>query len=117
MFSPIAALYPEEIIMLGSGSLKKRPMFMIGDALIQLGVTCISSDGFLPLTIRGPLKGGNCEIDGSMSSQVLTGLLMALPVAEKDSVIRVNNLKSKPYIDMTISILKDFGISISNERL
>lgn len=116
MFSPIAALYPEEIVMLGSGSLKKRPMFMIGDALNQLGVSCLSSDGFLPLTIRGPLKGGNCEIDGSLSSQVLTGLLMALPVAEKDSVIRVNNLKSKPYIDMTISILKDFGISISNEN-
>ncbi len=102
MFSPIAALYPEEIIMTGAGSLKKRPMFMIGDALNQLGVRCISTDGFLPLTIQGTVKGGNCEIDGSMSSQLLTGLLMALPIATKDSVINVNNLKSKPYIDMTL---------------
>ena len=115
MFSPIAALYPEEIIMNGSGSLKKRPMFMIGDALNQLGVRCISTEGFLPLTIRGPLKGGNCEIDGSLSSQLLTGLLMALPTAGKNSEIKVNNLKSKPYIDMTLGILKDFGITVSNE--
>jgi 3-phosphoshikimate 1-carboxyvinyltransferase len=115
MFSPIAALYPEEIIMIGSGSLKKRPMFMIGDALNQLGVRCISTEGFLPLTIRGPLKGGNCEIDGSLSSQLLTGLLMALPTAGKNSEIKVNNLKSKPYIDMTLGILKDFGINVSNE--
>ncbi|MFZ0281798.1 MAG: 3-phosphoshikimate 1-carboxyvinyltransferase [Bacteroidales bacterium] len=115
MFSPIAALYPEEIIMIGSGSLKKRPMSMIGDALNQLGARCISTDGFAPLTIRGPLKGGSCEIDGSMSSQLLTGLLMALPNATNGSEITVNNLKSKPYIDMTLGILKDFGISITNE--
>jgi 3-phosphoshikimate 1-carboxyvinyltransferase len=115
MFSPIAALYPEEIIMIGSGSLKKRPMFMIGDALNQLGVSCISTEGYLPLTIRGPLKGGNCEIDGSLSSQLLTGLLMALPTAVKNSEIKVNNLKSKPYIDMTLGILKDFGINVTNE--
>ncbi len=90
-------------------------MFMIEEALNQLGVRCTSSGGFLPLTIQGPITGGNCEIDGSVSSQLLTGLLMALPLAKKDSEIRVNNLKSKPYIDMTIQILKSFGITIENE--
>ncbi len=115
MFSPIAALFPEEIIMTGAGSLKKRPMFLIGDALNQLGVICKSTNGFLPLTIHGPLKGGYCEIDGSISSQVLTGLLMSLPLADDDSEIKVTNLKSKPYIDMTLDILKDFGIEISNK--
>jgi 3-phosphoshikimate 1-carboxyvinyltransferase len=98
--------------MVGANSLKKRPMGMIGEALGQLGVKCTSSDGFLPLTIQGPIIGGNCEIDGSVSSQLLTGLLMALPLAEKDSVIRVRNLKSKPYIDMTIQLLRTFGITI-----
>ncbi len=112
MFSPIAALYPAEITMAGANSLKKRPMGMIEEALTQLGVQCTTSEGFLPLTIRGPIKGGNCEIDGSVSSQLLTGLLMALPLAEKDSVIRVKNLKSKPYIDMTIQLLQTFGISV-----
>jgi len=112
MFSPIAALYPAEITMVGSNSLKKRPMGMIEEALNQLGVKCSTSGGFLPLTIEGPIRGGYCEIDGSVSSQLLTGLLMALPLAEKDSEIKVSNLKSKPYIDMTIQLLRKFGISI-----
>jgi 3-phosphoshikimate 1-carboxyvinyltransferase len=114
MFSPIAALYPAEITMAGANSLKKRPMSMIEEALVQLGVKCTSHGGFLPLTIHGPIKGGRCEIDGSVSSQLLTGLLMALPLAVKESVIKVKNLKSKPYIDMTIQILKSFGIIVHN---
>ena len=112
MFSPIAALYPAEISMVGANSLKKRPMGMISDALNQFGVKCSTSGGFLPLTIQGPIRGGNCEIDGSVSSQLLTGLLMALPLAENDSEIKVINLKSKPYIDMTLQLLRTFGISI-----
>ena len=69
---------------------------------------------FFPLQFRGPIVGGYSEIDGSVSSQLLTGLLMALPLAEKNSEIKVNNLKSKPYIDMTIQILSSFGITIHN---
>jgi 3-phosphoshikimate 1-carboxyvinyltransferase len=114
MFSPIAALYPVEITMVGANSLKKRPMIMIEEALNQLGVSCSSSNGFLPLTIKGPIVGGSCEIDGSVSSQLLTGLLMALPLAAGSSEIKVNNLKSKPYIDMTMQLLKSFGITIHN---
>jgi 3-phosphoshikimate 1-carboxyvinyltransferase len=115
MFSPIAALYSAEITMNGANSLKKRPMHMIEEALSQLGVRCTTSSGFLPLTIEGPVLGGKCTIDGSVSSQLLTGLLMALPLAENDSEITVLNLKSKPYIDLTIGILNGFGIEISNE--
>ena len=112
MFSPIAALNDKKITMTGTGSLKKRPMTMIEDALRQLKVNCTTSEGYLPLTISGPLKGGNCTIDGSVSSQLLTGLLMALPVAEKSSEITVMNLKSKPYVDMTLQVLEQFEISI-----
>jgi 3-phosphoshikimate 1-carboxyvinyltransferase len=116
MFSPIVALYPSEITLVGANSLKKRPMFMIAEALNQLGVECKSTDGFLPLVIKGPLNGGKCEIDGSVSSQLLTGLLMALPLASKDSEIIVRNLKSKPYIDMTIHLLGLFGITVENSN-
>lgn len=116
LFSPIAALYDAEITITGAGSLKKRPMDMIGEALNQLGVRCSSNDGFLPITVSGPIRGGRCEIDGSVSSQLLTGLLMSLPLVEDDSIIKVNNLKSKPYIDMTLGVLRDFGIKISNDR-
>jgi len=112
MFSPVAALNDAEITLTGSGSLTRRPLSMIEEALGQLGVECKSREGFLPLKIKGPLKGGTCKIDGSLSSQLLTGLLMALPVAKADSVIIVNNLKSKPYIDMTLQVLESFGIRI-----
>jgi 3-phosphoshikimate 1-carboxyvinyltransferase len=114
MFSPIAALYADEITLNGANSLRKRPMNIITDALSKLGVQCSSSDGFIPISIKGPLKGGKIEIDGSLSSQLLTGLLMALPLAKNDSEIIVRNLKSKPYIDMTIQLLNDFGITIIN---
>lgn len=114
MFSPIAALYDEELILTGEGTLLKRPMSMITDALGQLGVSCISTNGYLPVKIKGPLAGGRAEIDGSVSSQLLSGLLMALPNAPADSVIKVQNLKSKPYVDMTIEILNDFGAEVEN---
>ncbi len=116
MFTPVAALYPDTITLSGSGSLKNRPMSMIGEALGQLGVSFSSRDGYLPLTVRGPIRGGKIEIDGSVSSQLLTGLLIALPLAEHDSEILVRDLKSKPYIDMTLDILKDFGIQAQNEN-
>jgi 3-phosphoshikimate 1-carboxyvinyltransferase len=116
MFSPIAALYPGEIHITGAGSLKNRPMNMIEDALRQFGVACTSNNGFLPLTIKGPLTGGECEIDGSISSQLLTGLLMALPVTAKNSIVKVNDLKSKPYIDMTLQVLDKFGIRVINDN-
>lgn len=116
MFSPVAALFDEEITLTGAGSLKKRPLGMIMDALSQFNVECISNNGFLPLKIKGPLKGGKCEIDGSVSSQLLTGLLMALPLASRNSEIRVSNLKSRPYIDMTLQVLQNSGIKVTNDN-
>ncbi|MGI5913729.1 MAG: 3-phosphoshikimate 1-carboxyvinyltransferase [Bacteroidales bacterium] len=112
MFSPIASLFPEEIIVNGSGSLKNRPLGMIEEALNQFGVSCETNNGFLPIKLHGPLKGGKCTIDGSLSSQILTGLMMALPIAEGDSEVEVTNLKSKPYIDMTLKLIDDFGVEI-----
>ncbi|NTW23784.1 MAG: 3-phosphoshikimate 1-carboxyvinyltransferase [Lentimicrobium sp.] len=114
MFAPIAALHRKQITFTGKGSLQKRPVDMIGEALTQLGAGFQSNNGLLPFRVQGPLQGGKADIDGSVSSQLLTGLLMALPLAETNSIIHVDNLKSKPYISMTISLLKDFGIEIEN---
>lgn len=116
MFAPIAALHRKQITFTGKGSLQIRPVNMIGEALTQLGAGFQSNNGLLPFQVQGPLQGGKAEIDGSVSSQLLTGLLMALPLAETNSVIHVSNLKSKPYISMTISLLKDFGIEIENQN-
>ncbi|MFO7616925.1 MAG: 3-phosphoshikimate 1-carboxyvinyltransferase [Bacteroidales bacterium] len=115
MFAPIAALSDETMILSGSGSLLKRPVGMITEALAQFGVRCQSQDGFVPVWIRGPLKSGRAVIDGSVSSQVLTGILMALPVVRGDSEVRVADLQSKPYIDLTLKVLRDFGIKVEHE--
>jgi 3-phosphoshikimate 1-carboxyvinyltransferase len=114
MFTPIAALHNNVVILDGKGSILKRPFDMVELPLRSLGVEIRSNNGFLPLSIRGPLQGGDITADGSVSSQFITGLLMALPRAEKDSRIIVNNLVSRPYIDLTISILQNFGIVIDN---
>ncbi len=114
MFSPVAALLSRTCTLTGEGSLLKRPVSMITDALSQLGMAAESDKGFLPLIIKGNLKGGKIEIDGSSGSQILTGLLLALPCAETDSEINVLNLKSKPYISLTLKILEDFGIYVVN---
>lgn len=114
MFSPIAALFIRKTIIAGEGSLLKRPINMIEDALNQLGVLTNSNAGFLPLEFHGPLKPGEILIDGSESSQLLTGLLIALPLLNEPSVVRVKNLKSIPYIQMTLDILAHFGIAIDH---
>ena len=115
MFSPIFALSDKKITFIGEGSLKTRPIQIISDALMQLGVQVETQEGMLPIKIKGKIKAGEIHIDGSLSSQLLTGLLIALPLLDGDSVINVSQLKSKPYVDMTLSIMKEFGVEVENE--
>jgi 3-phosphoshikimate 1-carboxyvinyltransferase len=114
MFTPIAALTGKRMILTGEGSLVSRPVSGIEGALKQLGVSIKSNNTLLPIEVSSMIKGGAAEVDGSMSSQFLTGLLMALPLAEKDSVIKVDSLKSREYIDITIDVLKKFGVRVDN---
>ena len=116
MLSPILALSDKEVILKGKGSLLNRPVSIIADALEQLGVRIETVNNFLPIKILGPVKPGKIEIDGSLSSQVLTGLLIALPLADGDTEIKVLNLKSKPYIEMSLDIVKHFGVEIVNDN-
>lgn len=115
-FVPIASLFDEKINFTGKGSLKSRPLNMLEKPLRDLGAEIKTNNGYLPLTIHGPITGGEIEVDGSISSQVLTGLLIALPKAVKNSTLSVNELKSKPYIDMTLNIMKDFGVEIQHDN-
>ncbi len=112
MFSSIAALWCGELTLTGEGSLLLRPVSMIEKPLKKLGVRVITTNGCPPLRVKGPLMGGEAEVDGSVSSQFLTGLLMALPKAPKDSRLMVTNLKSTPYIDMTLALLDTFGVQV-----
>jgi len=114
MFSPIAALWHEALTLTGEGSLVTRPVSMIEEPLKQLGAVVTTTNGCPPLTVRGPLQGGEAEVDGSVSSQLLTGLLMALPRARGDSRLKVKDLKSTPYIDMTLDLLDRFGVVVEH---
>jgi 3-phosphoshikimate 1-carboxyvinyltransferase len=116
MFIPIAALFEEEIILEGKGSLLTRPVGKVEIPMNHLGCSCNTNNDRPPVKVKGPLKGGNVHIDGSQSSQFLTGLLMALPLCENDSEITVFKLQSKPYIAMTLSLLKEFGITVDHEE-
>ncbi len=117
MFTPIAALSDGPITLNGSGSLLTRPMDFFDDILPKLGVTIKSNNGKLPLQIQGPLQPTNIEVDGSLSSQFLTGLLMAFGAAGANNVtISVKDLKSKPYIDLTLQVMKEFGWEVENKN-
>lgn len=110
MFTPIAALSNRPIRITGTGSLLTRPMNFFDEIFPLLGVKIETNNGRLPFTIEGPLKPATVTIDGSLSSQFLTGLLMAYsspnaPIAD----IHVKNLNSRPYIDLTIDVIKEFG--------
>lgn len=113
---PLAGLFNKKITLTGEGSLLKRPIHVIEKALNDLGALCSTNNGFLPVIVKGPMKGGEIELDGSLSSQFISGLLFALPMVANDSILNVKNLKSKPYIDLTLDILKSHGIKIENNN-
>ena len=115
MFTPIAALSNELISIEGKGSLVKRPMHFFDEILPLVGVKVQSQKGFLPIQIQGPLVPANITIDGSLSSQFLTGMLMAYAATGKQDIeIKVIDLKSKPYIDLTLSVLNAFGWKVEH---
>ncbi len=113
MFAPIAALEGQETVLSARGSLRTRPVGMMEAPLAALGVSVQTNAGFPPLTVKGPLHGGRVVVDGSTTSQFLTGLLMALPICRDDSRLFVLDLRSRPYVAMTISVLERFGISMT----
>ncbi|HZE85821.1 MAG TPA: 3-phosphoshikimate 1-carboxyvinyltransferase [Puia sp.] len=116
MFAPIIALSGEPVTVTGEGSLLTRPMDFFDEIFPQLGVRVVSDKGKLPLQIQGPLRPRNIEIDGSLSSQFLTGLLFAFAAAGADGVsIRVKDLKSRPYIDLTLEVMRHFGWGVENK--
>jgi 3-phosphoshikimate 1-carboxyvinyltransferase len=117
MFVPIAALSERNITINGEGSLLNRPMDFFDEVLPQLGVKIKSNSGKLPLEIKGPLKPKDIHIDGSMSSQFLTGLLMAYAGSGAEDVsINVKKLASKPYIDLTLQVMEHFGLGNVENR-
>ncbi|HRD57159.1 MAG TPA: 3-phosphoshikimate 1-carboxyvinyltransferase [Ferruginibacter sp.] len=117
MFAPIAALLPKQVSITGSGSLVTRPMNFFDEVFPKLNVEVQSNNGKLPLLIKGPLEPKPIEIDGSLSSQFLTGMLFSYAKAAREKVsINAIDLKSTPYIDLSLQMLQEFGYTVTNEN-
>lgn len=111
-FIPIAAVGNINATFVGKGKLPQRPIGIFTEALPKAGTVC-KTEGGLPLEIKGQLKSGIFEIPGNVSSQFITGLLLALPILEGDSeIVLTSPLESVGYIAMTIRTIKQFGVNI-----
>lgn len=107
-----------EIVLTGEPRMKERPIQHLVDALRQMGakIDYLEHDGYPPLAIHNSgLKGGKVRVDGSVSSQFLSALLMAAPLAEADTEIEIiGELVSKPYIDITLNMMSIFNVQVIN---
>lgn len=116
LFTPLAALWNKPVTIEGEGTLLRRPMGMMAEPLRQLGVRVHDNHGFLPIEVCGPLRGGEIEADGSLSSQFVTGLLLALPCAGHDTTLHIRNAVSTPYLDMTVETAARFGVEMCHNN-
>ena len=113
----IAALSGGRTTLTGDDSLRKRPMRPILDALESLGIKTESDDGKPPITINGKIEGQEITIDGNISSQFISALLIIAPRLPAGLIINIQDkLVSKPYVDLTIAIMKKFGVSVEIEE-
>lgn len=102
-------------ILTGDRRMQERPIQDLLGGLTQLGVKCSSNNGFPPVVIEGNLKGGEARMNGEKSSQYFSSILMVAPYAKEDVTIKVTGkLTSKPYIDMTIYSMQQFGVNAEN---
>ena len=109
---PVAAALGKSVTFVGSGRLPERPLETFLELLPKHNIKC-TSNGRLPLSIEGKLTAGKYEIAGNISSQYISGLLFALPILVGDSeIVLTTRLESKPYIDLTIKVMRDFGVEV-----
>ncbi len=105
----------KKIVIKGEGTLKSREIIGNSVSLDQFGIITYSKSGKLPITVSGKLHGGDFNLTGKGGSQLMSGLLMTLPLCQESSNIKVEEPTSTPYIDLTIKSIKEFGVSISNK--
>ena len=115
MIPLMAQLSDGPVMFTGEKTLLDRPLTGAAEIMEAMGAEISSSK--VPLKVKGPLKPGRAEISGKHGSQLISGLLMALPFAEKNTTLMVNEPKSIPYMFITLEVLKKFGIKTGNEML
>lgn len=116
ILTALAALASHPITFDGDESIRKRPMNHLLSALENLGAEIDSTDCKCPFVIRGPLKGGKTMVNG-ISSQFVTALLIACPLAKNKTEIYVENLHERPYLEMTVDWLKKQSVQFENKGL
>lgn len=108
-FLPLALLSGNEVTLMGEPSLMRRPMQVYEDICREKGLL-YTSDGDR-ITVKGRLPSGNYSVKGNISSQFISGLLFALPISDGNSTVTIEPpIESRPYIDITLSVLHMFGI-------
>ena len=114
--TPVCSLAQGITVLTGGKSLRRRPMGPLLDAMRQLGVQCYSTrgDGYPPVVVfGGGIEGGEASMPGDVSSQFVSGLLFATPMAQDDTDIKMLTiLESKPYVKITINVLRSHGIEV-----
>lgn len=116
IFSGIVSMFDEKVRITGDESLNKRPMRPLLDALGQMGVETSSNDGKSPVEIKGSYKGGKITINGGISSQFITSLLLVSPMLKNDSeIVMTGDVVSRPYLDVTTHMMKLFGADVVAE--
>ena len=113
---PLAAALGIPARFCGQGRLAERPMDVYYDLFRRQGLRFETQNGGLPLAVLDPLQPGSISVAGNISSQFITGLLLALPLLRQDSVIEVTTpLESIPYVDLTLQVLKTFGVTVEHQ--
>ncbi|WP_316557179.1 3-phosphoshikimate 1-carboxyvinyltransferase [Methanimicrococcus hongohii] len=115
LMTALAGVVDGEVVLTGDESIQKRPNTPLLKTLNEMGAEAYSINGndCAPLVVKGKIKPGSVSIDGGMSSQFISALLLSCPLLEGDSKISIyNDLKSKPYVDITLEVAKKAGVNI-----
>lgn len=116
LMTGISSLFSEKVVLTGDSSIQKRPMGPLLDSLSAAGVECSSNGGKPPVEVRGPITGSELVIDGGVSSQFVSSLIMSSPLTGRPTDVRITgHLVSKPYIDITTSMMGKFGVKVTEE--
>lgn len=114
LMTGISSAFDKKVTITGDDSLLKRPMSPLLDALESIGVECSSNKGFPPISVKGPIDRNEVSINGSMSSQFVSSLMMTAPLLKDGLKIHVKGkLVSKPYVDITTYMMSVFGANAS----
>jgi 3-phosphoshikimate 1-carboxyvinyltransferase len=116
MFAPIIALHPEPVTITGHGSLLQRPIDFMHNTLRELGVKWHYEQDHLPITFQGPIQIKDITVDGSLTSQLLTGLIITYSYGGEKATIQVSQPKSTPYLALTLQVMEQMGFNIPTHQ-